>query len=453
MKVKIVGAGLAGSEAAWQLVSQGIPVEISEMRPGVMTKAHKTGLCAELVCSNSFRGNELTHAVGLLKAELVKAHSLIMEAALHAQVPAGTAMAVDRMQFSQFVNERIRTQPLISFRTEEVCEIPAATRTAPVIVATGPLTSRSLSNAIQALTGQESLAFFDAISPIILGESIDHEKCFRQSRYDKGGGADYLNIPLNKEEYHAFIDAIAKADKFHGHGDVDSDSIEGVRPFEGCMPIEDMVERGPDTLLFGPLKPVGLSNPKTGMRPYAAVQLRQDDKAGTLWSMVGMQTRMRQGEQKRIFSSLPGLEQAEFVRLGSVHRNTFIDSPKCLHASLEFRGMPGLFFAGQLTGSEGYVESTAGGLVAGVNAARLVQGKEPLIFPGDTAIGSLMAYISDPERKYFQPMNISFGLMPSYVQGYGENRDTKKRQPKKDRRLNTSEQALSSLGRFLEENY
>lgn len=445
--VRIIGGGLAGSEAAWQLASRGIAVELFEMRPERMTKAHRTQSLAELVCSNSFRGADLANAVGLLKAELRVFDSLIMRAADAAQVPAGGALAVDRDLFSAFVEETLTTHPLVQIQRQEITEIPDATRARPVIVATGPLTSPALSNAIQKLTGAESLAFFDAISPIILAESIDESQLFRQSRYEKGAGDDYLNIPLSKEAYYAFVEAVSTGEKFGGHEEVESDDVSNLRPFEGCMPIEEMIARGPDTLLFGPLKPVGLVDPRTGRSPYAVVQLRQDDKAGTLWSMVGFQTRLKHPEQQRIFRSLPGLENAEFVRLGSVHRNTFIDSPKCLNATLEFRSMPGLFFAGQVTGTEGYVESTTGGLIAGVNAARAIAGFELRGFPVDTAMGSLAAYISAEERREFQPMNISFGLMPSYFEIPKRDKSGRKI-AKRERREMTADRALASLRAF-----
>lgn len=440
-KVTIIGGGLAGSEAAWQLAERGVAVELFEMRPERMTRAHKTGRMAELVCSNSFRGAALSNAVGLLKEELRRWGSIVMQAADHAQVPAGGALAVDRDVFSAYVDEHVRGHKLVTVSEKEITEIPNASRECPVIVATGPLTSEAMSRAIRALTGQEHLAFYDAISPIILDESINHDVIFRQSRYDKGEGSDYLNIPLSREEYYAFVEAMQAAEKYTGHEEVEADAPDNLRPFEGCMPIEDMVERGPETLRFGPFKPVGLADPRTGQRPYAVAQLRQDNKEASLWSMVGMQTRMKQGEQLRVFRSLPGLEQAEFVRLGSVHRNTFINSPTCLNPTLEFRTTPGLFFAGQITGSEGYVESTAGGLLAGVNAARLSSGAEPLTLPNTTALGALMAYISDPERKDFQPMNINFGLMPGYTQ-MAERRIGAKRLPKKERRENAAEAAL-----------
>lgn len=447
--VTIIGAGLAGSEAAWQCVKRGVNVRLHEMRPTVMTKAHKTGKFAELVCSNSFRGADLANAVGLLKAELKVMSSLMMEAALVAEVPAGGALAVDREVFSGYIDEKLRAHPLVEIVSGEVSEIPECSNAAPVIVATGPLTSPTLSKAIEKLTGADSLAFFDAISPIMLDESLNHDKLYRLSRYEKGEGDDYLNIPLSREAYYAFIDMVREGEKFGGHEEVESDNINNLRPFEGCMPIEDMLARGPETLRFGPMKPVGLPDPRTGEEPYAVVQLRQDDKAGKIWSMVGFQTRLKHPEQLRIFRTLPGLEEAEFVRLGTVHRNTFIDSPKCLNATLEFRTRAGLFFAGQVTGTEGYVESTAGGIVAGINAARMINGEALLTFPIETAIGSLMNYISDTDRKEFQPMNISFGLMPTYLNG--PNRAVSpgggrgKKIGKKERRLAAAERALEVL--------
>lgn len=442
--VTIIGGGLAGSEAAWQLVRRGIPVTLHEMRPQVMTKAHKTGRFAELVCSNSFRGADLSNAVGLLKAELELLGSLVMEAARVAEVPAGGALAVDRDVFSSYIDSKLRAHPLVTVVEGEVEKIPESSPEHPVIVATGPLTSKTLALDIERLTGEGRLAFFDAISPILFDESLDHSKMFKQSRYDKGGGDDYWNIPLSRDEYYAFVDAVKNGEKFGGHEEVESDAIADLRPFEGCMPIEEMIARGPDTLLFGPFKAVGLTNPHTGARPYAVCQLRQDDKAGKLWSMVGMQTRLKHGEQLRIFRTLPGLENAEFVRLGSVHRNSFIQSPKCLDATLELRAHKGTFFAGQITGVEGYVESTAGGLLAGINAGHCIRGESLLTLPQTTAIGALMAYISDAERKDFQPMNISFGLMPSYLES--ERRDEQgKRITKRDRRVAASQAALRDL--------
>jgi len=440
-KATIIGAGLAGSEAAWQLASRGFKVKLYEMRPQVKTKAHKTADFAELVCSNSFRGSALSNAVGLLKEELRSLDSLIMKAAdLHA-VAAGGALAVDRHKFSTYISQLIKENENIEISNEEVTEIPPYSLENPLIIATGPLTSKNLMKSIRELTGEDHLSFFDAISPILLGESLDTSKVFRQSRYDKGGD-DYLNIPFSEEEYNSFIERVTVAEKYGGQADVENDSIENLKPFEGCMPIEEMISRGPETPRFGPLKPVGLTDPNTGKEPHAVMQLRMDDKEGKLWSMVGMQTRMTRGAQKEIFGSLTGLQNAEFVRYGSVHRNSFINSPKCLNSTLEFRGKEGLFFAGQMTGVEGYVESTSGGMLAGLNVEKILSGQSTFSFPSETAIGALMAYISDPERKDFQPMNISFGLMPSYLDS------PYKRMKKRERRLKASELSLEALEEF-----
>lgn len=441
MKVKIIGGGLAGSEAAWQLACRGVEVELFEMRPERFTKAHKTEDLAELVCSNSFRGASLSNAVGLLKEELRRLDSLIMEAADFSALPAGGALAVDRTKFSQYVTRAIESHPLICVSRQEVTSIPDADPSAPVIVATGPLTSSDLAKDIEKLTGQGQLAFFDAIAPIILDESLDHSQVYRKSRYDKGGD-DYLNIPFTEAEYLKFIEEVEKAEKYGGKVEVESDYTDNLRPFEGCMPIEEMISRGPETLRFGPLKPVGLENPRTGETPHAVMQLRMDDQKGSLWSMVGMQTKMTQGEQKRIFRSLPGLENAEFVRLGSLHRNSFINSPKCLDKGLQLRGKPGLYFAGQITGVEGYVESTAAGFVAGLNALRSLKGEASLELPEDSAISGLISYVTDSSRKDFQPMNISFGLMPSYME------KTNVREKKLLRRTRASELALESVDLF-----
>lgn len=448
-KVRIIGAGLAGSEAAYQISKAGIPVEIYEMRPEKMTKAHKTSNAAELVCSNSFRGADLSNAVGLLKAELRAWDSLIMKSADLHQTPAGGALAVDREKFSGYIDSFLKNHPGITFNTQEITELPESSCENPLIIATGPLTSQSLSNAIKEATGSNHLSFFDAISPIIHSSSIDFKKVFRQSRYDKGEGADYANIPLSREQYYSFVEEVKNAEKFGGHEEVESDEIDGLRPFEGCMPIEDMVARGPDTLRYGPLKPVGLTDPTTNKRPYAVIQLRMDNIEGTLWSMVGFQTRMKHPEQLRIFKSLAGLEEAEFVRLGSVHRNTFINSPTCLDATLAFRKREGIFFAGQITGTEGYVESTAGGLVAGINCVRMIQKKPLLTHSVETAIGSLMHYISDPSREFFQPMNISFGLMPTYAQAL----EGIKKKDKKDVRLQISQRALEITNQAASETF
>lgn len=445
--VTVIGGGLAGCEAAWQVASNGFPVRLFEMRPETTTKAHKTGDLAELVCSNSLRGAALSNAVGLLKEELRLAKSLIMRAADASAVPAGGALAVDRSAFSAFIESEISNHPLIEIHREEVTSIPAYSASTPLVIASGPLTSPALFKSIMALTGSEQLSFFDAISPIVTVGSLDMNMIFRQSRYDKGDGDDYLNIPLDEQQYNEFADNVIAGEKFSGHEEVESDSIENLRPFEGCMPIEDMLARGRDTLLFGPMKPVGLTDPRTGRRPYAVIQLRQDDKEGQLWSMVGFQTRLKQPEQRRIFSSLPGMAEAEFVRLGSVHRNSFINSPNLLSAALEHRDKKGLFFAGQITGVEGYVESTAAGLVAGWNIARQLSGHEMLPFPANTAVGSLINYVSDPERKDFQPMNISFGLMKCYLDL--PMRDEKGRKTSKnEKREHISRQALELLGDF-----
>jgi len=435
MKVKVIGAGLAGSEASWQLARRGIEVDLHEMRPEKMTKAHKTSQPAELVCSNSFRGAALSNAVGLLKEELKVFDSLIMHCALEAEIPAGGAMAVDREKFSALVEKKLKEEPLINYIEGEIEEIPEASAEAPVIIATGPLTSPALASSIEKLTGEEHLAFFDAISPIILGESIDTGLVFKQSRYDKGGD-DYLNIPFNKEEYESFIEAVSSAELYGGKEEVESDKIDNLRPFEGCMPVEEMISRGVDTPRFGPMKPVGLIDPRTGEEPWAVIQLRMDDSEGHRWNMVGMQTKMKRPDQEKIFKTLPGLENAEFVRFGSVHRNSFLNSPCCLTPELQLRARPGLFFAGQITGVEGYVESTAAGLVAGIGAAHLAKGMALPRFTDETAIGALVAYVSDPERKDFQPMNISFGLMPGYLNS------PKRRISKKDRRLKAANISL-----------
>lgn len=441
-QVTIIGAGLAGSEAAWQLAQRGIGVRLCEMRPKIMTKAHSSDQCAELVCSNSFRGAALTQAVGLLKEELRLLGSLIMAAADATKVPAGGALAVDRDRFSALVSERIRNHSLITYCVGEAQEIPPFSKESPVIIATGPLTSKPLFDSVAKLLGMQHLAFFDAISPIITVDSIDQTVMFRQSRYDKGEGDDYLNIPLNEEEYYRFVADVDAGEKFGGHEEVEADDVSGLRPFEGCMPIEEMVARGKDTLRFGPMKPVGLTDPRNGKRPYAVIQLRQDNREGTLWSLVGFQTRLKHGEQQRILRSLPGMSEAEFVRLGSVHRNSFIESPRCLDASLQARNHPGLFFAGQVTGVEGYVESTAAGLAAALSVASLLRKGTTVITPLGTATGALMHYVSDPERKFFQPMNVSFGLMPSYFE------QPRGKDGKNAHRQRVSDKALEQMREF-----
>jgi methylenetetrahydrofolate--tRNA-(uracil-5-)-methyltransferase len=399
--VTVIGGGLAGSEAAWQLAQQGVAVRLYEMRPLRPTEAHQTDGFAELVCSNSLRSAALETAAGLLKEELRRLGSLMMTAADAARVPAGQALAVDRGVFSRYVTEALTSHPQVEVRREEVQDLPAGV----TIVASGPLTSPALSERLQLLLGSDYLYFYDAISPIVTAESINTAVAFKASRYDHG--SDYLNCPLTREEYYRLVDEILAAEK------VPTKEFERCIYFEGCLPVEELARRGKDTLAFGPMKPVGLLDPRTGSRPYAVVQLRQDDQAGTLWSMVGFQTKMTYPEQRRVFRLIPGLEKAEFVRLGSLHRNTFIDSPRLLRPTLQFRRRHDLFFAGQMIGVEGYVESAAAGLLAGLNAGRLLKGAALLTAPLTTSLGSLLAYVTDPERREFQPMNTNYGLFPS----------------------------------------
>lgn len=400
--VTVIGAGLAGSEAAWQIAAQGIPVTLYEMRPVRQTPAHHTASFAELVCSNSLRANGLANAVGVLKEEMRRLDSLILACAdLHA-VPAGGALAVDREGFSAEVTKRLREHPLIKVVNEEVTAIP---EDGIVVVATGPLTSPGLSDSIKRLLGEEYFYFFDAAAPILEKDSIDFDKVFLASRYDKGEAA-YLNCPMTEAEFDVFYEALINAET------AEVKDFEKDMYFEGCMPIEVMAKRGKQTVLFGPMKPVGLIDPRTGAKSHAVIQLRQDNAAGTLYNIVGFQTHLKWGEQKRVFSLIPGLENAEFVRYGVMHRNTFINSPKLLHPTYQFRGRETLFFAGQMTGVEGYVESAASGLVAGLNAGRLAGGREPLTLPEHTTLGSMSNYITTADFKHFQPMNANFGLFP-----------------------------------------
>lgn len=401
-KVTVIGAGLAGSEAAWQIASQGVPVVLYEMRPVKQTPAHHTKEFAELVCSNSLRANGLSNAVGVLKEEMRRLQSLILSCADKHAVPAGGALAVDRDGFSGEVTERLRNHPLVEVRNEEVTEIPSDGIT---VIATGPLTAPGLSAGIRELLGEEYFYFYDAAAPIIEKDSIDMSKVYLASRYDKGEAA-YLNCPMTEEEFDAFYEALIVAET------AELKEFEKEIYFEGCMPIEIMMRRGKQTALFGPMKPVGLMNPHTGKLPYAVIQLRQDNAAGTLYNMVGFQTHLKWGEQKRVFSMIPGLENAEFVRYGVMHRNTFINSPKLLKPTYQTMNRETLFFAGQMTGVEGYVESAASGLVAGMNAARLAKGQEPLVLPEQTALGSMAHYITTADFKHFQPMNANFGLFP-----------------------------------------
>ena len=417
--VRVIGGGLAGSEAAWQIAEAGVSVVLHEMRPARMTEAHKTGGFAELVCSNSFRSdNWETNAVGLLHEEMRRCGSLIMASGDAHKLPAGGALAVDRDRFSAAVTERLENHPLVSIERGEVSGLPPQDWDS-VIIATGPLTSPALGATIQSLTGEECLAFFDAIAPIVDHETIDMNICWMQSRYDKAGpggtGADYINCPMNRDEYAAFIDALLAAEKTEFR-----DWEKATPYFEGCLPIEVMAERGAETLRFGPMKPVGLTDPrKPDERPYAVVQLRQDNALGTLWNMVGFQTKLKYGEQSRIFRMIPGLEKAEFARLGGIHRNTFLNSPKLLDGQLRLKAMPRLRFAGQVTGVEGYVESAAIGLVTGRLAAAERLGQALAAPPPTTALGALVAHITgghlageEAGMRSFQPMNVNFGLFP-----------------------------------------
>jgi len=401
--VVVIGAGLAGAEAAFQLSRRRVEVRLFEMRPSKRTPVHKTSLFAELVCSNSLRSDSLTNAHGLLKEEMRRLGSLTIEAALASRVPAGQALAVDREAFSRRVTERVREAPGVTVVAEEVTEIPEE---GTVIVATGPLTSETLSESILRFTGSDYLYFYDAVSPVVEVDSIDFEKAFRASRYGKGGD-DYINCPLNREEYVRFHDALRSA------ASVDLNAIDNALYFEGCLPIEVMASRGVDTLRFGPMKPVGLADPRSGREPYACVQLRQDNLAATLYNLVGFQNQLKWGEQKRILRLIPGLENAEFSRYGMIHRNTYINSPTVLKPTFQTRKRESLFFAGQISGVEGYTESAASGIIAGINAARLVRREPTLAPPPTTALGALCHYISNAEAKSYQPTNIAFGLFPS----------------------------------------
>jgi methylenetetrahydrofolate--tRNA-(uracil-5-)-methyltransferase len=400
-RINVIGAGLAGSEATWQLVRRGVPVRLFEMRPVRMTEAHQTALFGELVCSNSLRNASLETAVGVLKEEMRRLGSLVIDAATRARVPAGSALAVDRDHFADTLTSTLSAHPLVEVIRSEVTALPEGL----TILATGPLTSPALGDDLNRLIGPRNLYFYDAIAPIVTAASIDMNIAFKASRYDKGG-EDYINCPLDEAHYDAFIDAVLAADKVTLH------PFERPVYFEGCMPIEEMARRGQKTLAFGPMKPVGLIDPRTGRRPFAAVQLRQDDREGRLFNMVGFQTKMTYPDQRRVLRMIPGLEAAEFVRLGSLHRNTFIDSPRLLLPTLQLRARPDLFVAGQMVGVEGYVESAAAGLLAAINVARIVANRDPVIPPRETAIGSLVAYITDAARRDFQPMNANYGLMP-----------------------------------------
>lgn len=401
----VVGAGLAGCEAAWQLAKRGIRVQLIDMKPGKMSPAHHSVLPAELVCSNSLRSDRLSNAVGLLKEEMRRFSSLIMEAADFARVPAGGALAVDRNCFSTYIDQRLNEQVMIVRSSGEVTEIPEG----PVIIATGPLTSEALTEAIARLPGLKTLNFFDAAAPIVMADSINMDKVFRQSRYDRGD--DYLNCPMTETEYNAFIDALLSAETAEVHG------FEQNMVFEGCMPVESMALRGRMVPAFGPMKPVGLTDPRTGREPFAVVQLRQDDAGSTMYNLVGFQTRLKYPEQKRVFGMIPGLENAVYARYGTMHRNTFLNSPGFLNDHFEMISRPYCYFAGQMTGVEGYVESAASGLVAGISLADDLRKISRPQFPGNTALGAMGRYVSAPNRN-FQPMNCTFGLidpLPPYA--------------------------------------
>lgn len=404
--IHVVGGGLAGSEAAWQLAERGATVVLHEMRPVRTTPAHQTDRLAELVCSNTFKSTDLTNAHGLLKAELRALGSLILWAADQARVPGGSALAVDRDVFSAAVHERVTTHPRITVVRDEVTTLPS-----PAIVATGPLTSDALAGAIRERLGVERLAFYDAIAPIVSGESVDRTRAFAASRYGKetmpGAGDEgaYLNCPFTRDEYEAFVDALIAADQFSGH------AFDEVPYFEGCMPVEEIARRGRDSLRFGPMKPVGLEDPRTGRRAYAVLQLRREDTPGRMWNLVGCQTRMRIPEQQRVFRMVPGLTDAEFLRFGSIHRNSYINSPAALTPALSLRDDPNVFFAGQITGVEGYTESTATGLLAAINLDRATRGDVPVLPPPTTMLGALLRYLRDADPAHFQPMNANFGLL------------------------------------------
>ncbi|WP_075572277.1 methylenetetrahydrofolate--tRNA-(uracil(54)-C(5))-methyltransferase (FADH(2)-oxidizing) TrmFO [Megasphaera coli] len=426
--VLVIGAGLSGAEAAWQLACRSVPVELVEMRPAKRSPAHHTDLFAELVCSNSLRAANIENAVGLLKEEMRRLGSLIMEAADAHRVPAGGALAVDRIPFSEYVTEKLKNHPLVTVREEEVTTLP---EDRICIVATGPLTSDALSAYIGMLTGKKYFHFHDAAAPIVTVDSLDMTKVYRAARYGKGG-ADYLNCPLTKEEYATFWQALTTAECAELHEFEKDDTV-----FEGCMPVEVMGGRGIDTLRYGPMKPVGLELPGTDTVPYAVVQLRQDNGSATLYNMVGFQTHLKFPEQKRVFSMIPGLEQAEFVRYGVMHRNSYINSPELLLPTLQYRRRGSLFFAGQLTGVEGYLESASMGLLAGINAARLWNDNDCLTFSGRTAIGALSRYISTGPNDNFQPMNVNFGIMEPW--------GNTKRMKKKEKNAALAQRALAEI--------
>lgn len=426
--VNVIGAGLAGSEAAWQIANRGVKVRLYEMRPVKQTPAHHTENFAELVCTNSLRANQLTNGVGLLKEEMRQLNSVVMQAADKHNVPAGGALAVDRDSFSKAITAAVKNHPNVEVITEEVTSIPSGL----TVVATGPLTSDLLAKEIVKFTGDDGLYFYDAAAPIVAKDSLDMDKVYLKSRYDKGEAA-YLNCPMTEAEFNAFHKELVNAEMAELH------DFEDEKFFEGCMPIEEMASRGAKTMLFGPLKPVGLEDPKTGKEPFAVVQLRQDNAVGDLYNIVGFQTHLKWGEQKRVFSMIPGLENARFVRYGVMHRNTYLRSPEMMTATYQTKARPDLFFAGQMTGVEGYVESAASGLYAGINAAKLALGQEPVVFPTETMMGAMAHYITHASKKNFQPINANFGIVPRLKQ---------KIRDKRERNLQLSQRALTILDAF-----
>lgn len=432
MHINVIGAGLAGCEAAMQIAKRGFEVHLYEMKPSKKTPAHKSGLFGELVCSNSLKAMRVESAAGLLKEEMRVLDSFLMKCADQCKVPAGGALAVDREKFASLVTDGIKNEPNIKVFSEEITKIP---EDEPAVIATGPLTSDSLAKDIEKRFGS-SLSFFDAAAPIVTAQSIDMDFAFTASRYDRGGDDDYINCPMNKEEYELFYSELVNAERAPLH-DFD---VSNPKVYEGCMPVEVMAQRGEGTLRFGPMKPVGLVNPKTGHRPWAVLQLRKENSAGTMYNLVGFQTNLKFPEQKRVFSLIPALHKAEFVRYGVMHRNTFICSPKVLNSDFSDKENKQILFAGQLTGVEGYMESAASGIMAGINVCRVLQGKETLTLPGDTMIGALSRYISDPSVKKFQPMGANFGVLPEL-----ENRPRDKR----ERGAAYSKRALDSLNKYL----
>ncbi len=431
MTVTVVGGGLAGCEAAWALAERGVQVRLCEMRPTVRTAAHQTDRLGEIVCSNTFKSTDITNAHGLLKAELRLLGSLLLDVAGGVRVPAGTALAVDRDLFSAEVTRRVETHPRITVARAEVTELPS-----PGIVATGPLTSDRLAERIAARLGQSALAFYDAIAPIVSGESLDHTALYRASRYGKGDGDDYLNAPLTREAYGTLVTALKTGEQFRGH------AFDETPYFEGCLPVEEMAARGDDVMRFGPLKPVGLPDPRTGRIPYAVVQLRREDLAGQMWNLVGFQTRLRIPEQQRILRTIPGLANAEVLRYGSIHRNAYVNTPAALTAHLSAKDDERLLFAGQLVGVEGYTESLGVGLFAGVTLARMLAGDPPVLPPPETMLGALLRYVHTSDARHFQPMNANFGLLPPL-----EN-------PPRDKRLKKqqlAERSLAAVGAFARE--